>query len=773
MKLYLYILIIFIGTKLNGQAYKDPKQPVEARINDLMSRMTLEDKVAQMCQYVGLDHMKAAEKKLTVEEMKKSDAQGFYVGLFTPDIIRMTTEGKIGSFLHVVTAEEANLLQGYAQKSKLQIPLLIGIDAIHGNGLVSGSTIYPSPISLAATWDDKLQYTIGQQTAREMRATGSHWSFTPNIDVLRDPRWGRTGETYGEDPFMVGNMGVQTILGMQGNDFTGQDKVIACAKHLIAGSQSLNGINSAPSDISHRTLMEIFLPPYKRAIKESNIFSIMAAHNEINGVPCHSDKYMMTHLLRDEWGFNGFYVSDWNDVSRIADLHFAAQDFKEATKLSVEAGLDMHMHGPLFADYVVELVNNKELALSRVEYACRKILEAKFKLGLFENPYVDLKNVSKSVGIEAHKSTALDAARKCITLMKNNGVLPLKAETGKQLFVTGPNADNMTILGDWASQQPEENLITVLEGLKDVGGKQGFMVDYLKVDHLAKNIKDEDITKAVEAAKKADVSILILGENSFRHDWPNKTTGENIDRSTLQLSGKQLVMAQKVKQASKKLIVVYVSGSPISEPWIEENADAIINAWEPGNFGGQAVAEVLFGVINPSGKSPLTIPRSVGQLQMVYNHKPSMYKHKYYNEKKTPLYWFGHGLSYTTFAYKNAKVTGDIADAKGQLTVTVDITNTGKIAGDDVAQLYIRDVISQITRPVMELKGYQRVSLQPGETKSLTFKLSADQLAYYNATFDWVVEAGDFQIMIGGSSEEAKKLKTTYKLSKSLTLNDK
>ena len=332
--------------------------------------------------------------------MQHSDAQGFYTGLFSKDVARMTTEGKIGSFLHVVTPEEANHLQELAQKSRLKIPLLIGIDAIHGNGLVSGSTIYPSPISLAATWDDQLQYRIGRQTAKEMRATGSHWAFTPNIDVLRDPRWGRSGETYGEDPYLVGNMGVKTIQGMQGEDFTGDDKVIACVKHLIAGSQSINGLNSAPTDVSHRTLMEIFLPPYKRAIDEANIFSMMAAHNEINGIPCHSDKYMMTDLMRTEWGFEGFYVSDWNDVERISSIHHAADGFKEASKLSVAAGLDMHMHGPLFAEYIVELVNNKELAEERVDFACRKILEAKFKLGLFENPFVDIKSIPSKVRIE-------------------------------------------------------------------------------------------------------------------------------------------------------------------------------------------------------------------------------------------------------------------------------------------------------------------------------------------------------------------------------------
>ncbi len=774
MKLYLSISMLLFVNFIFAQKviYKDASQPIASRVSDLMSRMTLEEKIAQMCQYVGLDHMKEAEKKLTVEQMKQSDAQGFYVGLFTPDIIRMTTEGKIGSFLHVVTAAEANLLQGLAMKSKLQIPLLIGIDAIHGNGLVSGSSIYPSPISLAATWDDKLQYEIGRQTAIEMRATGSHWAFTPNIDVLRDPRWGRTGETYGEDPFMVGNMGVQTIKGMQGNDFTGNDKVIACAKHLIAGSQSVNGLNSAPTDVSFRTLMEIFLPPFKRAVQEGKLYSIMAAHNEVNGIPCHSDKFMMTDLLRNQWGFNGFYVSDWNDVSRIADLHHAAVDFKEASKLSVEAGLDMHMHGPLFGDYIFQLVTNKELALERVEQACSKILEAKFRLGLFENPMVDVKKIPTVLNNKTHQSTSLDASRKCITLMKNSGLLPLTNGGKKKIFLSGPNANNMTTLGDWVSPQPEENLITLYEGLQSLSEKNGYSVEYFDSGQRGKLMKDEDMEKAVTLAKNSDLIILALGENSFRHDWPNKTTGENIDRSSLQLSGKQLVFAQQMKKLGKPIIVVYISGSPIAETWIDENADAIINAWEPGNFGGQAIAEVIFGAINPSGKSPLTIPRSVGQLQMVYNYKPSTYKHKYHSEKKVPLYVFGHGLSYTTFEYANIKVVGDLKTETDMLTVTADVTNTGKVAGDEIAQLYIRDMVSQVTRPVMELKGYQRATLAPGEKKTVTFTLTPQALAYYNMAYDFVVEKGDFTIMIGGSSDSKKQITTNYTCSNNILINN-
>ena len=416
---FLMLLPLFSVRKAENSPplYLDAAAPVELRVKDLMQRMTLSEKIAQMAQYVGPEHMKKAEKNMTVEEMRKSDAQGFYPGLFSEDVARMVKEGKIGSFLHVLTVEEANYLQGLALESRLKIPLLIGIDAIHGNGLYRGATIYPSPISMAATWEDGLAYAIGRQTALEMRATGTHWAFTPNLDVLRDPRWGRCGETFGEDPFLVGNMGVQQILGLQTTDFSGTDKVIACAKHLVAGSASVNGLNSAPTDVSERTLMEVFLPPYKRAIREAAVYSIMAAHNEINGIPCHMDKHLMTDMLRGRWGFDGFYVSDWNDVSRIASVHYVAEDFKEATLLSVDAGMDMHMHGPGFADHVEALVLEGALPESRIDYACGKILEAKFRLGLFENPMVEADAAEKVVFSTEHQTTALETARKSMTLV--------------------------------------------------------------------------------------------------------------------------------------------------------------------------------------------------------------------------------------------------------------------------------------------------------------------------------------------------------------------
>ncbi len=777
-KLYI-VFVLIVSTALSSCAqskvllYQDAAQPIEKRVEDLMSRMTLEDKVYQMSQYVGLEHMKVAEAKLTPEELEKSDALGFYPGLFSKDVARLTTEGKIGSFLHVVTPEEANELQKLAQLAPLKIPLLIGIDAIHGNGLVSGSTIYPSPISQAATFADDLVKEGNRQTALEMRANGMHWSFTPNIDVLRDPRWGRTGETYGEDPYLVGNMGVATIKGLQSDDFTGSTNVITCAKHLIAGSSSINGLNASPTDVSKRTLFEIFLPPYRRAVKEANVFSIMAAHNEVAGLPGHMDKFMMTDVMRDRWGFKGFYVSDWNDISRIDIWHHVAKDFKQSIEFSVNAGMDMNMHGPIFDKHLIALVNEKKVDIERVNFACRKILEVKFRLGLFENPFIDVKKAKEVNFSKAHQENALEQARRSIVLQKNKGFLPLKNGAGKSIFIVGPNANNQTTLGDWVSPQPEENIITMYEGIKKLGEEEGYKISHYDIGHLSKKWQDAKIDTAVRLANQADITILVLGENSFRHDWGNKTTGENIDRATLKLSGRQLELANTILKNGKPVVVIYVSGSPIAEPLLEQQASAVLNTWESGAFAGQATAEIIFGKLNPSGKLPLTIPRSVGQLQMVYNHKPTTYIHKYNTEKKTPLHPFGFGLSYTTFEFSKPTLSKNtFKGLEDTITVSVEVTNTGKMDGEEVVQLYIRDEISSFTRPVKELKGYKRVAIKAGETKTVTIDITAESLAMYDRDYNFVVESGDFTIMTGNSSANKSLKKTRLTVTSTLDLKE-
>ena len=769
--LFFCLTIVFTSCerdkKINNPKYLNPILSIEKRVADLMQRMTLEDKVSQMNQFVGLEHMRSGNPN---DDKANNDAQGFYKDLSINDVTNLTIEGKIGSFLHVLTAKEANYLQELALKSPLKIPLLIGIDAIHGNALVSGTTVYPSPIGLASTWDDSFLYSVGKQTAKEMRATGSHWAFTPNIDILRDPRWGRVGETLGEDPFMVGNMGASMINGFQQDDFTGTQKVIACAKHLIGGGESINGLNAAPADISLRTLREVHLPPYKKAI-DAGVYSIMAAHNELNGVPCHMNKWLMTDVLRDEFGFNGFYVSDWLDIERINTLHHTAKDMKEASYLSVDAGMDMHMHGPKFTEAIIASVEEGKLSIDRVNDACRKILTAKFKLGLFENRFVDLEKKEELIFTEEHKATALESARKGIVLLKNNGILPLQESSSKKnIFVTGPNANNQSILGDWHAVQPSENVTTIYEGIKALGETKGYSVDYFNSGENIRKIKDSKIKEAAEKAKKADFAIVVVGDNSMRYKWKDKTAGENMARASLNLFGKQLDLIKEIKKTGTPVVVVLVNGKPISEPWLQNNIPAILESWEPGNLGGQAVAEILFGDVNPSGRLPLTVPRSVGQLRMIYNHKPSAYFHKYADEKKTPLYPFGYGLSYTNYKYSTPLLSDNTLTKENTILVTTEIKNTGEVDGEEVAQLYIRDNVSSVTRPVKELKGYQRVFLKAGETKTVEFTLGAESFAFYDINMNYVVEPGTFTIMTGSSSNNKDLKKTILTINKKIKL---
>ena len=772
LQIILLFTSCFVFSQNSVYPYLDSDLDVTKRVEDLMNRMTLYEKACQMNQFVGLEHMKKAEKDLSPEDMKKSDAQGFYKGVFSEDVKQMIINGQIGSFLHVITAEEANYLQQLANKSKLKIPLLIGIDAIHGNALYRGATVYPSPITIASTWDENNSYDVGIQTALEMRSTGSHWAFTPNIDVMRDARWGRVGETFGEDPYLVTQMGTAMINGLQQGDFTGTKKVIACAKHLIAGSEPINGLNLSPMDISERTLNEIYLPPYKSAV-DAGVFSIMAAHNEVNGVPSHSNKKLMTNLIRNEWGFDGFYVSDWLDIERLETLHKVARNFKEAVYLAVDAGIDMHMHGPNFPELVVELVNEGVLSEERVNYACSKILEAKFKLGLFENRFVDEDDISKKIFNQHHTETALKLARQGIVLLKNNDVLPLVSpkNSKNKILVTGPNANNQSILGDWHSAQPHENVYTVFEGIKKIGNEMGYLVDYHDSNENIKKISDKDITKTIEIANEYDLVVLVVGDNSMRYKWNQKTAGENTARAELNLAGKQLELAMRLRESGKNIIVVYVNGRPISEPWISENINAIIEAWEPGSYGGLAVAEIMFGKINPSGKLPLTVARSVGQLKMFYNHKHSMYFRDYAMQTNKPLYSFGFGLSYTKFDISMPKLNSS-KFKKGILSVSVNVKNVGEIAGDEIVQLYISDKYSSITRPVKELKAYQRVSLKPGESKEIIFELNKSAFAYYDSEMNYVVEAGDFDILVGNSSRDEDLKNTNFNIEKTFYLRD-
>lgn len=729
--------------------YLNKDAPTNDRVNDLLKRMTLQEKIAQMCQYVGIEHIKAAEKTLSLKQLKNNDAASFYPGLSINGLRTMVSSGLVGSFLHVVTAKEANELQRLAQQSRLKIPLLIGIDAIHGNGLVTGSTIYPSPIGLSCTWDTALVKQVARFTAVEMRATGSHWAFSPNLDIARDARWGRVGETFGEDPFLVSSFGVAMIKGLQGDDLTGDDKVIACAKHLIAGSVPINGLNKAPTDISERTLKEIYLPPFKAAI-DAGVYSIMPAHNEVNGVPCHANAYLMDRTLRKEWGFKGFYISDFMDIERLAEVHHTALDQTDAVQQTVAAGMDMHMHGPNFMGSLLKLVKSGKVSEQRIDSSVCRILEAKFRSGLFENPFVD--SVSNKVYTPQHVSASLDAARKSIVLLKNDDLLPIDPRRYKRILVTGPNAAGQAILGDWTMQQPEKNIITVLNGIRQEAGTLA-QVDFFDCGSDILKMDSRKLQQAVVSAKNADLIVIVVGDNSLR-SGKDRTAGENVDRDDLDLPGLQEKLIEAIVKTGKPVVVVLVNGRPLSIPWVDKNVPAVLEAWEPGCQGGKAVAEILFGKTDPSGKLTVSIPRNVGQIGNFYDHKPSQFIREYLGSETGPLYEFGHGLSYTSFKYGVPELTRANIRAGEQTEISIDITNKGARSGDEIVQLYLRGSVGSVTKPVKELKGFKRISLSPGETRKVKFTITPQMLSNYKIDNSFGIEPGEFQLMIGPSSAD-------------------
>ena len=764
-KVVVLIFVLFTsgmraGTgKEKSPLYLDPKAKIEERVDDLLSRMTLKEKVAQMCQYVGFQHMREAEaRRMNSQQLKNSDAWAFYPGLTVKNIEDMVSRGEIGSFLHVLSPEEANKLQHLALKSRLKIPLLMGIDALHGNGMIPGSTVYPSPIGLSCTWDTMLVGKTAAQTALEMRSTGFHWAFSPNLDVARDARWGRVGETFGEDTYLVTAMGVAVIKGLQGENLVGDKWVIACAKHLVAGSEPINGLNVAPSDLSERTLRDVYYPPFKASVA-AGVYTVMPAHNEINGIACHANRYLMTDLLRKEWGFNGFYVSDFKDIERLAEVHRVAVDQREAVYKSLLAGMDMHMHGPQFMEPILEMIAGDKLTEGRIDESVRRILEAKFRLGLFENPFVDEKKISEKLFTKEHQQTALEAARKSIVLLKNSEeILPLKS-IGKRILVTGPNANNQAMLGDWSALQPIDNVVTVLQGVRKVAGKDA-EVNFFDTGDAIPELSRDIIRSAVEAARNNDVIIAVIGENALRCESVNRNSGENIDRDDIDPAGLQNELVEELCKTGKPVIVVLINGRPLSITQIQKQVAAIIEAWEPGSFGGQAVAEILFGKVNPSGKLSISFPRSVGQIPVFYNHKPSQYVRKYLRTSSEPLYTFGDGLSYTSYSYSTPVLDKSYIGSNEMVTVTVEVTNTGVREGEEIVQMYLRYPVSDVTRAVKELRGFRTISLKAGEKKLVSFVLTPKELSSYDAKMNFKVDTGEFIIMVGGSSRD-EDLKTT------------
>ena len=745
MKRYLLIAGIVLASACSSGDWHDASLSAEKRTKLLLKEMTLEEKIGQMCQYVGPCYVPPDQGS----PYKNIDASDENLG--NPDLADRVREGKVGSFMHVLTGEEAHQLQVLASESRLGIPLLFGIDAIHGNGLRAGCTVYPSNINLASTFHPEIMEEIGAQTAEEMRMTGMYWTFAPNLDVARDARWGRMGETFGEDPWLVSQMGKYSIWGLQGRDRNySEGKVMACAKHLIGGGEPFGGLNASPMDMSERKMRELHLPPFKVAVEEAKVATVMTAHNEINGIPCHGNSWLINDILRDELGFDGFIVSDWMDIERLHSMHHWVSSEDEAFKVSVEAGIDMHMQGPNYFESVLDGVKSGRIPESRIDEAAGKILKAKFELGLFEDPIPALPSERGFAAIAEHRQTSLEAAREGIVLLKNDGLLPLQETLLDRIFLCGPNIDSQTILGDWVVPQDDDDVITVYEGLRSL--YPSARIDTMTFRGRVTAIDDAGIRQAVAKARQADVNILVLGENSQRYSAFGRTCGENCDRDNIDLPGRQQELLEAVASSGKPTVLILMSGRALGVTWAAENpsVNAILNVWEPGQMGGQAIAEILSGIVNPSGKLPVTIPRNAGQIQCVYNHKHSQYSRQFALAVSAPLYPFGFGLSYTSFEYGEPVASKREIKPDEIVKLTVNVKNTGNMGGYEAVQLYIRDEYGSVTRPVKELKGVRKVYLEPGESADVEFEITPDMLACW---------PGDFTIMTGSSSAD-KDLKS-------------
>ena len=754
MKRYLLIAGIVLASACSSGDWHDASLSAEKRTKLLLKEMTLEEKIGQMCQYVGPCYVPPDQGS----PYKNIDASDENLG--NPDLADRVREGKVGSFMHVLTGEEAHQLQVLASESRLGIPLLFGIDAIHGNGLRAGCTVYPSNINLASTFHPEIMEEIGAQTAEEMRMTGMYWTFAPNLDVARDARWGRMGETFGEDPWLVSQMGKYSIWGLQGRDRNySEGKVMACAKHLIGGGEPFGGLNASPMDMSERKMRELHLPPFKVAVEEAKVATVMTAHNEINGIPCHGNSWLINDILRDELGFDGFIVSDWMDIERLHSMHHWVSSEDEAFKVSVEAGIDMHMQGPNYFESVLDGVKSGRIPESRIDEAAGKILKAKFELGLFEDPVPALPSERGFAAIPEHRQTSLEAAREGIVLLKNDGLLPLQETLLDRIFLCGPNIDSQTILGDWVVPQDDDDVVTVYEGLRSL--YPSARIDTMTFRGRVTAIDDAGIRQAVAKARQADVNILVLGENSQRYSAFGRTCGENCDRDNVDLPGRQQELLEAVASSGKPTVLILMSGRALGVTWAAENpsVNAILNAWEPGQMGGQAIAEILAGIVNPSGKLPVTIPRNAGQIQCVYNHKHSQYSRQFALAVSAPLYPFGFGLSYTSFEYGEPVASKREIKPDEIVKLTVNVKNTGNMGGYEAVQLYIRDEYGSVTRPVKELKGVRKVYLEPGESADVEFEITPDMLACWGASEKWTVEPGDFTIMTGSSSAD-KDLKS-------------
>lgn len=756
-KLSLSILLFAAGF-LTASAQKSP-QDMDRFIDVLMNKMTLEEKIGQLNLPVT--------GEITTGQAKSSD------------IAAKIKKGEVGGLFNLKGVERIREVQRQAvEESRLGIPLLFGMDVIHGY-----ETIFPIPLGLSCTWDMKAIEESARIAAVEASADGISWTFSPMVDVSRDPRWGRVSEGNGEDPFLGAAIARAMIRGYQGKDMSRNDEIMACVKHFALYGASEAGRDYNTVDMSRQRMFNEYMLPYQAAV-EAGVGSVMASFNEVDGVPATGSKWLMTDVLRKQWGFDGFVVTDYTGINEMIDHGMGDQQTVAA--LALNAGVDMDMVSDAFSGTLKKSVEEGKVSAAAIDAACRRILEAKYKLGLFDNPYkyCDVNRPKKQIFTKEHRAIARKTASESFVLLKNEGVLPLSKKG--TIAVVGPLANTRSNMpGTWSVAAVLDNAPSLVEGLREVVGDRAKVVtakgsnligdaDYEKRAtmfgrelHRDNRTDRELLDEALKVAAGADVIVAALGESS-------EMSGESSSRTNLEMPDVQRALLQELLKTGKPVVLVLFTGRPLVLTWEEEHVPAILNVWFGGSEAAYAISDVLFGDVNPSGKLTATFPQNVGQIPLFYNHKNTgrplqegrwfeKFRSNYLDVSNEPLYPFGYGLSYTTFAYSDIHLSSTEMSADGELTATVTITNTGSRDGAEVVQLYIRDLVGSVTRPVKELKGFEKIFLKAGESRKVSFSITPELLKFYNYDLQFVCEPGDFDVMIGGNSRDVKKARFLLK----------
>lgn len=742
MKKPLIYLFIIFASIMNAQIYKDPNASIEDRVNDLLKQMTLDEKIGQMQQGVSYNY----------DDQLYADIAA----------------GKFGSFLNAGGfAEKDTMQQTAVEKSRLGIPLIFGRDVIHGY-----KTVFPIPIGQAATWNPELVKQAAAVAAYESAEAGIHWTFAPMVDISRDPRWGRIAESCGEDPYLASEMGAAMIKGFQGNDLSDQKTIAACAKHYVGYGAAESGKDYNTTLIPERELRDIYLKPFKACV-DAGAATLMSAFNDLDGIPASGNSFTLKTILRDEWKFNGFVVSDWNSVTEMIP-HGFAKDRKEAAMKAVNAGVNMEMVSDSYAKNLKELIYSGAVSESWVNELVKGILRVKFELGLFENPYTRFEKAEKTLS-EEFLETAKQSAIESAVLLQNNGMLPLDAANIQRLAVIGPLADSpIDQMGTWVPDGEEKDVITPLKAMQAEYGEK-IEITFAKGVENPRATDKSLFDDAVETAEDADVVIVFVGEDYL-------LSGETHSRAFISLPGVQSELIKEIARTGKPIAVVILSGRPLTFGEITGDVNSILYAWHPGTMGGPAISDLLFGKVSPSGKLPVTFPRTVGQIPLYYNHKnsgrppspdqlgrklgtpenPEGYANYYLDVDFTPAYQFGYGLSYSQFEFSDLNLSEKKIDLKGKLKISVKVTNKGNFEAEEVVQLYIHDLFGSATRPVKELKGFQKIKLKPGEEKNVIFTITPKDLRFYDSDMKYNAEPGDFEVFVGNSSSNDDLLKSKF-----------